>query len=148
MTPCLSNQLGSQEKAESHLRRGRGVMPVLVSPWHFNIALKIPFFCFIWEKPLKNPFLSPHSPASHKSHHCQAPPDLPKPGEPSQSQQGKGFWDTASNPAHSSSGHHTLPLPAGWQTAARISGSFFIFKRHKREQKAETRVQHTQISQG
>lgn len=39
------------------------MMPVLVSPWHFNIVLKNPFFCFIWEKPLKKTLLSPTQPS-------------------------------------------------------------------------------------
>lgn len=76
MTPCLSNQVGSQEKAGSHLRRGREVIPILVSPWHFNVTLKIPFFCFIWEKSLKNPFC-PHTAQFH-THPSPAKP-LPTP---------------------------------------------------------------------
>lgn len=145
VTPCPSYQVGSQEKAGSHLRRGRGVMPVLVCPWHFKDALKMPFFCFIWAKPLNNPFC-PHIAQLHTHPTPAKPLQSPqKQRDPVQSQQGKGFQDLPSNPAHIESGHHTLPLPAGWQTAARISGSFVIFKRHKREQKAEIRVQHTQI---
>lgn len=41
------------------------MMPVLVSPWHFNIVLKNPFFCFIWEKPLKKTPFVPHTAQLH-----------------------------------------------------------------------------------
>lgn len=121
------------------------MMPVLLSPRHFKDALKMPFSCFIWENPLKNSLLS-HTAQLHTHPSTARPLQTPqKQRDPLQSQQGKGFQDTASNPAHIEPGHHTLPLTAGWQTAAGISGSFFIFKRHKREQKAEIRTQRTQI---
>lgn len=113
------------------------MMPVLVSPWHFNIVLKNPFFCFIWEKPLKKTPFVPHTAQLHTH------PSTAKPQKTMRKrQQGEGLRTWPQTLHTAMPGHHTLPSQ---QTAAGISGSFSIFKRLQREQKAEIRAQHTQI---
>lgn len=87
-----------------------------------------------------------HSPASHKSHHHSEPLQILLQKQ-HVIQQDKGFQDMPSNPAcqvsnitHFPSPNPSLPQIADWHTAAVIQESFFIFKRHKGEQKADIRT--------